>query len=106
MTRKYQCHRCKNEVPRTKKYIFRGYNEESIKYLRRQIGLNFPAIHSKKLSIDKTLLSMMRPLYNAGIRPATFRGLVSELHQQEYFEQAILHDFSNEECVFPTEEQM
>jgi hypothetical protein len=106
MTRKYQCHRCKSEVPRMKKYIFRGYNEESIKYLPGQLGLKFPAVHSKKLSIDKTLLSMMRPLYDAGIRPATFRRLVSELHQKEYFEQAILHEFSNEGCVFPTEEEM
>ena len=60
MTRRYICHHCeKVDIDPKPKYRFRGYNEESVKHLPHQHGLEMPALLTHKLVIDKQLISMM-----------------------------------------------
>jgi len=70
MSRRYICHSC--EKRKSKKYTFRAYNEKSIKNLPRQYGLHFPAMLTHKLAIDKDVLDLMRPSFDAGMKPEDF----------------------------------
>ena len=108
MTRRYICHHCeKVDIDPKPKYTFRGYNEESVKHLPRQHGLEMPALLTHKLAIDKQLISMMRPLFDGGVRPNRFRKMIAELHHKEHNVRALLHEYCDEGKVAPSKlEQM
>ena len=101
MSRRYICHSC--EKSKINKYTFRAYNETSIKNLPRQYGLHFPAMLTHKLAIDKDVLDLMRPTFDAGMRPRRFRSMINEMHHKEYFRLAVLHSFSDQGKAFQTE---
>ena len=80
MSRRYICHSCKKS--KINKYTFCAYNEKSIKKLPRQYGLYFPAMLTHKLAIDKDVLDLMRPSFDAGMRPRRFRSMINEMHHK------------------------
>lgn len=104
ISRRYICHHCEKVTPKVK-YTFMGYNEDSIKQLPRQYGQYFPAMLTHKLSIDKALLDMMRPLFDGGIRPNRFRKMILELHSKEHARRSILHEFCDEGNIISTERE-
>jgi hypothetical protein len=104
LSRRYICHDCeKCDTEPRPKYTFRAYNEESVKRLPRQKGIDFPAMLTHKLAIDKDLIDMMRPLFDGGIRPERFQRMIAELHHKEFHRLALLHECSDEGKVFRTE---
>ena len=107
MTRRYICHDCEHNsvsIPKPK-FTFRGYNDLSVKRLPRQLGLQFPAVFTHMLAIDKSLIDLMRPLFDGGIRPRRFRNMILELHQKEHARLALLHEYADEGKAFPTEKE-
>jgi hypothetical protein len=94
MTRRYICHACKKDG--NDKYTFRGYNEDSMKRLPRQLSLTFPAMLTHKLGIDKMHIDLMRPLFDAGIKPNKYCDTVTELHHKEHDRLALLHEHSTD----------
>ena len=107
-TRCYICHYCeKVDIDPKPKYTSRGYNEESVKHLSRQHGLEMPALLTHKVAIDKQLISMKRPLFGGGVRPNPFWKMIAELHHKEHNVRALLHEYCDEGKVAPSKlEQM
>jgi hypothetical protein len=103
MSRRYICHSCQRVQNSQKpKYTFMGYNERAVQSLPRQKGLQFPAMMTHKLAIDKSLVDMMRALFDGGIRPNRFCKMVTEMHRKEHTRLALLHEFSDEGKSFPS----
>ena len=71
LSRRYICHHCEKLNPRPK-FTFHGYNPHFTTLLPRQLNLSFPAMFTHKLAINKTLLDLMRPLFDGGLRPHRF----------------------------------
>ncbi len=72
---------------------FHGYNPESMERLPRCIGLHFPAILTRKLGLDTSIIDLMRPSLDAGMKVNAFRDMIAELHSKEHLRQAIAHEY-------------
>ncbi|GFH55445.1 hypothetical protein CTEN210_11921 [Chaetoceros tenuissimus] len=95
LSRRYICHRCEKEE--RGQFTFRGYNSNSVNLLPKCHMLEFPAFLTKKCAMDWSLLDLMRPCFDNGMRPLAFRDMIHELHSKEYEKLALLHDFKNNE---------
>lgn len=93
LTRRYICHRCEKE---TGQFTFRGYNFNSVNLLPKCHMLEFPAFLTKNCAMDWSLLDLMRPCFDNGMRPLAFRDMIHELHSKDYEKLALLHDFKND----------
>jgi hypothetical protein len=71
-------------------YTFMGYNARSRKRLPYGLGNLFPAFLTHKGAIDMTIIDLMRPLFNAGVRPKQFADILLELASKKYH-QRYLH---------------
>lgn len=53
---------------------------------------HFPALLTKNLGVDKQVVDMMRPLFNAGVRPYRFAKFLLELHTKEHHHACLAHE--------------
>ena len=53
---------------------------------------HFPALLTKNLGVDKLIVDMMRPLFNAGVRPERFAKFLLELHTKEHHHACLAHE--------------
>jgi len=44
----------------------------------------FPAYFTWRAGLDKTIINMMRPLFDGGFRPERLSDMLLELHSKEY----------------------
>ncbi|GFH52552.1 hypothetical protein CTEN210_09028 [Chaetoceros tenuissimus] len=94
LSRRYICHTCEKE--KQGQFTFQGYNSNSVNLLPKCHMLEFPAFLTKNLAMDWSLLDLMRPCFDNGMRPLAFRDMIHELHSKEYEKLALLHDFKND----------
>ena len=73
-------------------WTFNGWDARSLALMPGSRGENFPAFLMRKGAIDKALMDLMRPLHDAGLRPARFRSLLVELHTKRHTHRAIQHE--------------
>ena len=74
-------------------YTFMGYNMRSVSGLARGRGSrHFPAVLTHKAGLDMTVVDMLRPLLNGGLRPAAVSKLLLELHTKEHARAAVAHE--------------
>ena len=85
-------------------FKFCGYNPHSTTLLPRQLNLSFPTMFTHKLAIDKTLLDLMRPLFDGGLRPHRFQKMILELHHKQHIDLSLLHECSD--VLGPKHEQI
>ena len=57
--------------------------------------LKFPAYLGHKSAIDMDCIDMMRPLFDAGIKPMAFQKMIKEMHTKEHIRRALLHESSS-----------
>ena len=62
-----------------------GYNKETVSLLPNGYGLYFPSFLSHRSGLDKSVLDLMRPLFDNGLRVEAFYNLLKELHTKEYY---------------------
>jgi hypothetical protein len=73
-------------------YTFMGYDMRSLPGLARSRGAHFPAVLTKNAGLDKTVVDLLRPLLDGGVRPARVSKLLLELHTKEHTRAAIAHE--------------
>jgi hypothetical protein len=76
MSRRYKCRTCNSR--------HMGWNMTSLAHMPHGFGTKFPAFLSWRSGLDKTVLDLMRPLVDAGVRPETYSNILLELHSKEY----------------------
>lgn len=104
ISRRYRCDSCKEKNKALKRsvidafqsqcmdvdmekgfqYTFMAWNEHSLPLLPGSLSEEFPAFLTRKSGIDKTVLDLMFPLINKGMRPQAISNLLLELHSKEY----------------------
>lgn len=78
-----------DEVPGATKgergaYTFMGYDQASVPLLPHGRSLDFPAVLTYRGAVDVKVVSLMRPLFDAGVRPEFFSKMLLELHSKAY----------------------
>ena len=61
-------------------FTFMLWEDPCLKELHHGRSADFPFVLTRKAGLTKTLVSLMRPLYNFGIKPAQFASVVLEMH--------------------------
>ena len=80
LSRRYICHQCKTIGDR--QYTYHAYHPKSVEKLPRYYGMKFPAFLTRKLGLDKSLIDLMRPILDSGMKVNAFRNMILELHTQ------------------------
>ncbi|KAL7493375.1 hypothetical protein ACHAWT_002406, partial [Skeletonema menzelii] len=125
LTRRYICHDCKKKKERLKaiakdaatvaanvevvvaevklQTTFMGWDQRILPLFPDGIGKEFPAFLTKKAGVDLSLIDLMRPLINKGIRPEAFSELLLELHTKEWTRRYIKYerDVARKERLIP-----
>ena len=70
-------------------YNFMGWNSQSLPLLPLGRGSEFPAFLSWKAGVDKTVIDMMRPLFDKGSKPESFSNMLLELHTSELLQNLV-----------------
>lgn len=83
------------EIDKGFQYTFKPWNEHSLPLLPRSLSEEFPAFLTRKSGVDKSIIDMMRPLINHGIRPDAISSLLLELHSKEYQRSFIRYEEDN-----------
>lgn len=66
------------DIEQNIKYTFMGWNERSLPLLPRSLSEEFPAFLTHKSGVDKTVIDLMRPLIDSGVRPER----ISDIHKR------------------------
>ena len=74
-------------------YNFMGWNSQSLPLLPLGRGSEFPAFLSWKAGVDKTVIDMMRPLFDKGFKPESFSNMLLELHTSEFTRKSLRHEY-------------
>lgn len=99
MTSRYKCTACEQRkkdlvrqavangstIPVKLKYTFMGWDPESLPLTAFGAGDQFPAFLTWRAGLDKSLIDMMRPAFDKGMRPEAFSEMVLELHTKNFF---------------------
>ncbi|GFH49181.1 hypothetical protein CTEN210_05657, partial [Chaetoceros tenuissimus] len=96
VSQRYECKACENKKSKGQQvdqYGFHGYNHESFQLYENGIQYNFPAILTKRSAIDKSLIDLMRPLFDKGLRPLSFQKTLVELHSKKYTKDRIKYNY-------------
>ena len=67
--------------------------------LPRCVGLHFPAILTRKLGLDTSIIDLMRPSLDAGMKVNAFRDMIAELHSKEHLRLAIAHEYEGQGTI-------
>ena len=117
MSRRYICHECKQvnkeskanlkaiaeqqginmtipeEDQNERSYTFMGYDKRVLPLFKYNRGeTEFPAYFTWRAGLDKTIINMIRPLFDGGFRPERLSDMLLELHSKEYTMQCIKHE--------------
>jgi len=65
-------------------YTFMGYNEKTLQLLPDGLGDKFPAYLTHKAGVDMSLIDLMRPLLQFGVKAKQFRDLLQELARKKH----------------------
>ena len=68
------------------RYTFMASNSESLPLLPYGRGDLFPAFLTSRAGVDKSLIDLMRPLFNAGVKPSRFAAILKELHAKRHMQ--------------------
>ena len=68
---------------------FSSCNPTFLKSLPEYIQNEFPAIMTSRGAVSKLLANLLRPLFNSGIGPYAFHGLIQELHTKRHHQTAL-----------------
>ena len=112
--RRYICSDCKKEKQRLKKLAelaasaatnvqievtkvdlqltFMGWDKRILPLFPDGRGKQFPAILTKRSGFCNSLIDIMRPLFDKGIRPESFSDLLLELHTKEWTRRYIMYE--------------
>ena len=114
ISRRYICHQCKRIATQAKgdvekfakekglnvevgdaefNYTFMGWDKRILPLFAHGRGEEFPAYLTWKAGVDKTIIDLMRPLYDGGLRPERFSDMLVELHSKEFTQQCIRHEY-------------
>jgi len=111
MSRRYVCHRCKEKHENDLRaagvdargsdvdtsaednpYTFMGYNPKSVALLPYGFHLHFPAVLTHRGALSMQVVDLMRPLFDAGVRPNTLSSLLLEMHTKRYHREYICRE--------------
>lgn len=103
MSRRYVCKTCtqtvsnsrlankdKEELPAA---TFMGYNSASRTLLPHGLGMFFPAFFTYRGAVDNSVIDLMRPLFDKGVRPESFSSTMLELHSKKYVDDYLMREF-------------
>lgn len=74
------------------RYTFMGWNSQSLPLFPDGRGDEFPAFLTWKAGVDKELIDLMRPLFDAGVRLERFSKLLLELHSKRHTRRHLYHE--------------
>ena len=74
-------------------YNFMGWNSQSLPLLPLGRGTEFPAFLSWKAGLGRTVVDMMRPLFDKGFKPESFSNMILELHTAEFARKSLRHEY-------------
>ena len=95
MSRRYICHTCKANYMQAKndaagepiekiQYTFMGYNSKVLRSFPFGFEQEFPAFLTHRAGVDLSIIDLMRPLFDKGVRPTALSDLLLELHAKKY----------------------
>jgi hypothetical protein len=73
-------------------YTFMAWHPRSLRLLPYGLGGRFPAFLTHRAAVDKSLIDLMRPLFDKGVRPEAFSSTLLELHAKRYWQLHLLHE--------------
>ena len=74
------------------KYTFMAWNMKLLPLLTDGRGDKFPAFLTWKAGVSKQLIDLMRPLFDCGVRPHKFSGLLLKLHSKKNTRRHLDHE--------------
>ena len=74
------------------KYTFMAYNKECLPLFPYGRGDEFVALCTWKSAIAKEVVDMMRPLFNAGVKPHRFASMLREWHAKEHLKNQLRYE--------------
>ena len=74
------------------KYTFMGWNAGTLPFIHRGLGDEFPAVLTHKSGLAKEWVSMLRPLFDGGMRSEAIANLILEQHSLEHARLWTLHE--------------
>ena len=81
------------DIEEKTQYTFMGWDSISMSMLPFGYGSHYPAFHSHRSGVDNSILNLMRPLFNKGLRPDALSHILLELHTKEYTDKFIEREF-------------
>ena len=98
MTRRYICHACKRRNKELEEeaatngthcekvqFTFMGWNSQCLKLMPYDQLDNFPAILTHRAGVDRMVLDLLPPLFDAGLGPERLSEMLLELHTAQYY---------------------
>ena len=65
-------------------YTFMGYNSKVLRSFPFGFEQEFPAFLTHRAGVDLSIIDLMRPLFDKGVRPTALSDLLLELHAKKY----------------------
>jgi hypothetical protein len=116
ISRRYRCNHCKEvteqavkraalitatvggtievvDSPNKVQYNFMGYNPTSVEMLPYGWGNHFPAFFTHRGAVDKSVIDLMRPLFNYGVRPLQLHKILLEQSTKKHHRQWIAREY-------------
>jgi hypothetical protein len=95
VSRRYICHTCKASHAQAKndasgesiekiQYTFMGCNSEVLRSFPFGFEQEFPAFLTSRAGVDLSIIDLMRPLFDKGVRPTALSDVLLELHAKKY----------------------
>jgi hypothetical protein len=82
------------EPPDESTYTFMGWDARSLWALPYHLGTRFPAFLTHRAGVSKTIIDLMRPLMDKGVRPDALSSTLLELHTKRYFIEQLQYEAS------------
>ncbi|KAL7535665.1 hypothetical protein ACHAXR_006652, partial [Thalassiosira sp. AJA248-18] len=73
-------------------YTFMGWDRRILPLFADGRGKEFPAFLTKRAGLDNSLIDLMRPLFDNGVRPKSLSGILLELHTKEFTRRNIRYE--------------
>jgi hypothetical protein len=104
MSRRYMCHSCNRDTSKNSQEStqiqqspFMGYHPNSRCRLPFGLGEYFPAFFTHRSAVDMSVIDMMRPFFNKGVRPESFAETMLELHSKKHTDDHLRREFAIEQ---------